>query len=162
VVTNSFEKVSNQVAQATSVPGYVRFANVAMRTMLRSGLPMKGYGGAKMYMLTVRGRKSGEPRSTPIAVMEQDGNRYLFAPFGVVDWVRNIRAAGVADLVRGRQVEHVRAEELSVEERALLIRWLVESGNQIGKNFGVPAGSSIGAYEAAAQTHPVFRLVHIG
>lgn len=132
-----------------------------VRTLLRTGIPLRGYGGAQMYMLAVRGRKSGEPRSTPVALMERDGNRYLFAPFGIVDWVRNLRAAGVADLVRGRRVEHVRAEELPVAERALLIRWLVESGNQIAKNFGVPAGSPLAAFEEAAHVHPVFRIIHL-
>ena len=70
------------------VPGFVRVGNAVVMTLTRLGVPL----GA-MALLTVRGRKSGQPRTTPVAVIEQDGDRYLIAAYGIVDWVRNLRAS---------------------------------------------------------------------
>jgi deazaflavin-dependent oxidoreductase (nitroreductase family) len=65
--------------------------------LLRLGVKM-----GPMILLTVRGRKSGQPRTTPVAMTEHDGKRYLVGTFGDVNWVRNLRAAGEATLRSGR------------------------------------------------------------
>src|SRR5215469_5916789 len=84
------------------VPLSVRVGNLLTTTLLRAGVKL-----GSMALLTVRGRKSGLPRTTPIAVGEQDGQRWLIGAYGVVDWVRNLRAAGEAILTQGRRSEHI-------------------------------------------------------
>jgi len=73
-------------------------------------------------LVTIRGRKSGLPRTAPLAVIEVSGRRWVWAPWGEVQWVRNLRAAGAATIaVRGRQ-EEVHATELGPAERVEFFR----------------------------------------
>src|SRR4051812_38613730 len=104
------------MAKASPVPTFVRLANVMTTTLLRAGFKLMGPGNCPLYLLTVRGRKSGQPRTTPIATLEHAGQRYLMTPYGVVDWVRNLRAAGTAILTRGRRDEQIRVLELPSDE----------------------------------------------
>src|SRR3954464_11811139 len=104
------------MAKASPVPMFVRLANVMTTTLLRAGFKLIGPGDCPLYLLTVRGRKSGQPRTTPIATLERAGQRYLMTPYGVVDWVRTLRAAGAATLTRGRRAEPVRVTELPSTE----------------------------------------------
>jgi deazaflavin-dependent oxidoreductase (nitroreductase family) len=67
-------------------------------------------------LLTVCGRTSGQPHMVPVILVEQDGQRFLVAPYGVVQWVRNLRAAGTATLRRGRRSESISASELPARE----------------------------------------------
>jgi deazaflavin-dependent oxidoreductase (nitroreductase family) len=129
--------------------------------MLRAGLKVSGPNKAPMYLLTVRGRKSGQPRATPIVVIAQDGNRYLLAPFGAVDWVRNLRAAGEATLTRGRRSETIHARELPIGEAgSVLKRGLEGRGipSFLMKYFELSPQSSPEELEASAARHPVFLL----
>lgn len=146
------------MTSATPVPRYVRAANVLTRNLLRAGLPMYGPGHSPMYLLTVRGRKSGEPRTTPIATIEQDGERYLMTPYGVVDWVRNLRAAGEATLTRGRRPEKFRAIELPPGEAAVVLKRFIETGNPIGRFFEIAPNASGEEFARKAATHPVFLM----
>ena len=73
-----------------------RLANILMRLLLRLGLAPR-----TTMLLTVPGRRSGTPRSTPVTLVEEDGQRWLVAPYGPVGWVRNARAAGQVELSRG-------------------------------------------------------------
>ena len=109
-----------------------------------------------MYLLTVRGRKSGEPRTTPIATIEQDGERYLMTPYGVVDWVRNLREAGEATLTRRRRPERFQAIELPVSEATIVLKRFIETGNPIGNFFEITADASDEEFARKAATHPVF------
>lgn len=143
-------------APATPVPRFVRMANVLTRNLLRAGLPIYGPGHSPMYLLTVRGRISGEPRTTPIATIEQDGNRYLMTPYGVVDWVRNLRSAGGATLTCGRRPEKFRAIELPVTEATVVLKRFIETGNPIGRFFEIAASASDEEFTRKAGTHPVF------
>ena len=145
------------MAKASPVPRFVRMANVLTTTLLRAGFKLKGFG-TPMYLLTVRGRKSGQPRTTPIAVVERDGKRYLFTPYGAVDWVRNLRAAGEASLTRARHTEVVRALELPSDEAGPVLKALIETGNPISGYFGVAPDASRAEFERAAISHPVFLL----
>lgn len=149
------------MATTSQVPTFVRLGNMLTRTLLRTGLKVNGPNNVPMYMLTVRGRKSGQPRTTPIVVIEQDRKRYLVAPFGEVDWVRNLRAAGEAALTRGRRTEAVRAKELPRDEASLVLQRSVEHGRVpsfLAKYFDVTAQSSPEEFNAAAARHPVFLL----
>ena len=100
------------MAKTSQVPLSVRLGNVLSTTLLRAGLPLVGRGNHPMYLLTVRGRTSGQPRTVVLAIIEKNGKRYLCTPFGVGDWVRNLRAAGEAILTRGRRSETINAREL--------------------------------------------------
>ncbi len=82
------------MAKTYQAPMYVRLGNILTLTLLRAGVKLVGLGNYPMYLLTVRGRKSGQPRTVLIAIIERNGKRYLGAPFGVVAWVRNLRAGG--------------------------------------------------------------------
>jgi deazaflavin-dependent oxidoreductase (nitroreductase family) len=91
--------------------------NPIARTLMRAGVPL-GFNG----LVTIRGRKSGLPRTTPVAIIEVSGRRWVWAPWGDVQWVRNLRAAGRATItVRRRQIE-VLATELDATQRVAFFR----------------------------------------
>ena len=146
------------MTKKSNVPTFVRMANVMTSALLRAGVKLMGPGKSPMYLITVRGRKSGLPRSTPIASIELDGQRYLLTPYGVVDWVRNLRAAGTANLTRGRRTEEVRAVEVPESEASRILKSFIQTGNPIGKFFGVPAESSQEDFDRLATAHPVFLI----
>lgn len=104
-------------ARPSSVPPWVRFFNPIARLLLAVGVPM-----GPNVLLTVRGRRTGVLRTTPVAVIETSDRRWLLAPFGETDWVRNLRAARRATIRRGRRSEAVSAIELTPAERVAFIR----------------------------------------
>ncbi len=150
------------MAKQNQAPRFVRVANVLTTTLLRAGLPIVGpglvMGKYPMYLLTVRGRKSVQPRTVPLAIIERNGKRYVGSPYGIVDWVRNLRAAGEAILTRGRRSETVNARELPKGEAALVLREDIKGGNPFGRNYGVTADSSLEEFERAVVSHPLFVL----
>jgi deazaflavin-dependent oxidoreductase (nitroreductase family) len=125
-----------------------------------SGATRLGLGFWGSRVLRVRGRKSGQWRSTPVNLLSFDGKRYLVAPRGETQWVRNLRAAGGGELVLGRRTEAFRAVELSDTEkppvlRAYLKRWKAEVGIFFD---GVSAGSPEDDLARIAPRHPVFSV----
>lgn len=146
------------MAKPDKAPLFVRVANVLTITLARAGFKLVGFGKYPMYLLTVRGRKSGQPRTVPIVILERDGKRYLASPYGMVNWVRNLRAAREATLTRGRHSETVNAMELPISEAALVLRDEMRDGNPFARYFGVTADSSPEEFERAAGGHPVFLL----
>jgi deazaflavin-dependent oxidoreductase (nitroreductase family) len=72
-------------------------------------------------VLSVRGRTSGQPRSTPVVVLEHDGERYLVTPYGNTEWVRNLRAAGSGQLKQHGRTEEFTVTEVPVEQRPPII-----------------------------------------
>ncbi len=129
--------------------------------MLRAGIPM-----GPNALITVRGRKSGEPRTTPVALIEIGGRRWVSSPYGDVNWVRNLRAAGRASLTVARRQENVTATELDSDERVVFFRDLMGPYvKRIPLGLGrLMIGSVLGAKDiledpaAAAERHPVFEL----
>ncbi|HYB24191.1 MAG TPA: nitroreductase family deazaflavin-dependent oxidoreductase [Solirubrobacteraceae bacterium] len=112
-------------------------------------------------VLEVRGRSSGQPRRTPVNLLTFEGQRYLVAPRGETQWVRNLRASGEGRLLLGRHSEPFTAVELADEQekapilRAYLKRWKAE----VGVFFdGVGPDASEQELRQAAPKHPVFRL----
>jgi deazaflavin-dependent oxidoreductase (nitroreductase family) len=156
------EKEKEPMAKTNQAPRPVRVANVLITTLLRAGLPLVApglvIGNYPMYLLTVRGRKSGLPRTVPLVIIERNGKRYVGSPYGIVDWVRNLRAAGEATLTRGRRAETVNARELAKDEATLLLREDIKGGNPFARYFGVTADSSLEEFERAAVSYPVFIL----
>jgi deazaflavin-dependent oxidoreductase (nitroreductase family) len=112
-------------------------------------------------VLSVRGRKSGQMRSTIINLFTYEGSQYLLAPRGHTEWVRNLRAAGEGELRLGRRVEHFSPVEVADADKEPLIRlylrkWAWETGAFFD---GLKADSPASEIEAAAPGFPVFRIV---
>ena len=108
--------------------GAARVFNSVVATLTRLGVSVWG-----SRVLRVQGRKTGEWRSTPVNLLTIDGVRYLVAPRGTTQWVRNLRAIGTGELAVGRRVERFRATELADTDkpavlRAYLKRWKFEVG----------------------------------
>jgi deazaflavin-dependent oxidoreductase (nitroreductase family) len=143
------------------VPSLVGFFNPIAQRLLGVGVPM-----GPNALITVRGRKSGEPRTTPVAVVEIDGRRWVIGTFGQTNWVRNLRAAGEATLTIGKRQESVTASELSAPEAAaFLSEVLAPFIRRIPLGLGSwMIGSVLGARDIlddpveAAPRHPVFEL----
>jgi deazaflavin-dependent oxidoreductase (nitroreductase family) len=130
--------------------------NRAVALLTKAGLSVWG-----SRELRVRGRKSGEWRSTPVNLLTHDDRRYLVAPRGETQWVRNLRAAGGSGELRlGRRVEKFHATEIADADkedvlRAYLKRWKAE----VGVFFdGVGADSPAEDVRRIAPKHPVFVL----
>lgn len=125
-----------------------------------SVLTRLGVGVLGSRELRVRGRKSGEWRSTPVNLLTVNGERFLVAPRGETQWVRNLRLAGGGELRIGRRTQAFQATELSDADkvpilRAYLKRWKVEVGVFFA---GVGADAGDDAFLRIAPDHPVFRL----
>ena len=99
------------------VPRWVPFFNVVARPLLAIGVPM-----GPDVLITVRGRKSGLPRTTPVTICDYGGRRGVISPFGETNWVRNLRAAGRATVTIRRRKEDVVAVELGQAEAIEFIR----------------------------------------
>jgi deazaflavin-dependent oxidoreductase (nitroreductase family) len=156
------------MAKRYRVNAFDRINNAMISSLLHLGINVWSFS-----LLTVRGRKSGRLIETPLAIFVQEGNRYLIAPYGAMNWVRNLRAAGgEAILTHGRRTEKIHAIELSPVEAAPIFREAVRSGPP-----GIPAAifrgyrslfvlpylnvntnSSLEEYEREVLTHPVFLL----
>ena len=150
------------MAKTEKAPWFTRWGNLLTTPLLRAGVKLVGPGHYPLYLLTVRGRKSGQPRTVPIALMEQHGKRYLAATYGVVDWVRNLRAARKAILTRGGRAETVNARELSQGEAALVLRAEIKrtplARYMAGRFYGVTADTPLEQFERTMLTHPIFVL----
>ncbi len=111
-------------------------------------------------VLRVRGRKSGEWKTTPVNVLTIDGQRYLVAPRGVTQWVRNLRVAGGGELAVGRQVQAFTADELPDDAKAPILRkYLHRWKFEVGVFFdGLDANASDEQLAAAAPGFPVFHI----
>ena len=114
-------------------------------------------------VLGVRGRTSGEMRTTPVNLLTVDGERYLVSPRGVTQWVRNIRVAGEAELRIGRRVEPIRVLELTDDEKPAILRpYLKRWKFEVGVFFdGVDASASDEVLRKIAPGHPVFRVLAV-
>jgi deazaflavin-dependent oxidoreductase (nitroreductase family) len=142
---------------ATQVPSWVPYFNPIARLLLAAGVPM-----GPNVLITLRGRKSGQPRTTPVTIIEHAGRRGVISPFGEVNWVRNLRVAGRATITVGRRKEEVSAVELGPAEAVEFIRdvlapharstriggWIVRHVDKI--NYDNPV--------EAAKGRPVFEL----
>ena len=127
--------------------------NRIVRALLRLG-----WGPAATYLLVVPGRRSGVPRSTPVTLVEDDGRRWLVAPYGEVAWVRNLRAAGCATLSRGGHVEAITVREVGVDEAAPVLRMYVRRVPITRPYFDARPESDLDAFLAEAPRHPVFTV----
>jgi deazaflavin-dependent oxidoreductase (nitroreductase family) len=136
-------------------PWWLKYVNRVMIGLQKLGL---NFGSV---VLTVPGRKSGKPRSTPVTPMTVDDKVYVVGGLPRSDWTANARAAGEGTLHRGRHTERVRLVEMSVEDaRPLLRKFPVKVPSGVGfiKNAGLVTGPNPYEFEALAGKCPVFRL----
>lgn len=125
-----------------------------------AGLSRLGISLAGSRVLEVKGRKSGEWRQTPVNPLEFEGARYLVAPRGHAQWVRNMRISGGGRLIHGRRVEEFTAIEVPEDERPELLRAYLEKWKwEVGAFFGgVGPDSSDEELRRIAPDHPAFRI----
>lgn len=148
--------MSTEIRTVPRVPLYVRFVNPILRPLLRLGLRIP-----PMALLTVHGRRSGESRTTPVGLLVLNGHRYLFSAFGDVNWVRNLRAAGVATIGVGRRRETLCAAELSAEAAGPVIRSILKTpayASVVRPYFPVVEDAPLSEFVQEARRHPVFEL----
>ncbi len=131
-----------------------RGLNAVVRPLARLGLT-----GPRTHVLTVRGRSSGRLWSTPVSIVREGEARWLVAPSGDRNWVRNARAAGWVELRRGRRRERLAVEELPSAEALPVLRRYYELGRVTRPFFEVDLSSPDEDWLAEAPCHPVFRLV---
>jgi deazaflavin-dependent oxidoreductase (nitroreductase family) len=112
-------------------------------------------------VLYVRGRKSGELRSNPVNLLIFEGEKYLVAPRGVTQWVRNLRVAGEGQLRVGRRVEHFKPVELNDDEKPALLRAYLKRWKwEVGMFFdGVDAKAPEDKLREIAPGYPIFRII---
>lgn len=140
-----------------AAPRWVTIFTPLARRLLASRIPL-GLNG----LITIRGRKSGLPRTTPVAIIDVSGRRWVWAPWGDVHWVRNLRAAGRATVtMRGRN-DDVRATELDTPQRLEFFRDVLGPLAR-GIPFGVwfirtVDGVDLDDPDEAAVGRPVFEL----
>src|ERR671932_1225274 len=109
----------SRMSEEARLPRWLKLANPVIVALQRRGVVI-----GTMRLLSVPGRKSDKMRTTPISPLTVDGKRYIIAGLERADWVKNARSAGWGILARGRKQERVVLVELSVEERASVLREL--------------------------------------
>jgi F420H(2)-dependent quinone reductase len=154
------------------VGAFVRANNAVMRSLVNAGVRIGTFA-----VLTVPGRKTGRPVHVPLVVFPYAGNDHLVASYGVVNWVRNLRAAGGrAELRRGQVTEKITAVELPAEQAGPVLSFSLHSGppgipRLIVRLFrrylvlpylDVDMNSSADDFVRAARNHPVFRVQPAG
>jgi deazaflavin-dependent oxidoreductase (nitroreductase family) len=137
-------------------PAWLKRMNRLVVGMQRFGVP-----AGPSQVLTVPGRKSGVPRSTPMTPFEHDGGLYTVAGYPGADWAANARAAGAGTLTRGRRTRNVRIVELSAEDSRPVLRAFavkVPVGVGFAKRSGLVVDGTPDEFERLAGRLAVFRL----
>lgn len=139
-------------------PAFVGAFNSIVKRLARIGIPM-----GPNALLTVRGRRSGEPRTTPVAVVAVGGRRWVQSPFGDVNWVRNLRAMGEGALTQGKRQQPVDAVELRGDEAVTFYKDVLAPylrRQRFGKTMAgmLGLGDVLDDPAGAAARHPVFEL----
>jgi deazaflavin-dependent oxidoreductase (nitroreductase family) len=150
----------DSIGKIHGVPFYVPVLNPLMKSFLHLGVP-----AGPMTLLTVRGRKTGRPHTTPVGLFKLENRRYVFDTFGNADWVRNLRAAGEAVVGRGWSRRDVTALELSPDKSALVLREIFAPyvASRIRSSFlrmgyGLTKNSTMDDYAREARRHAGFEL----
>jgi deazaflavin-dependent oxidoreductase (nitroreductase family) len=148
-------------AMNSSIPAFreptpfEKFFNRALGTLIGWGV-----GPKHVYLLEVRGRKTGKRYATPVDPLELHSKRYLVAPRGRTQWVRNAEAAGEIVLRRGRDRRRFRLCMIpDAEKPPILKAYLENCKREVQRYFSVPAGSPAEAFVAIASSYPAFELL---
>jgi deazaflavin-dependent oxidoreductase (nitroreductase family) len=140
----------------------IRFGNRMVTPLIRWGLPM-GVKRAPMALLTVRGRRSGLPRTTPVALATRDDGWLLVAVYGVSDWSRNLETAGEAEVTLHGETTRVTARRLPPSEAASVLRDSIADAPRMIRRMTAPyfdavLDSSLADWAQESVDHPVFQL----
>jgi deazaflavin-dependent oxidoreductase (nitroreductase family) len=151
IMTN-MNSVIPEFRQPTAVE---KFFNRALGALIGMGI-----GPAHIYLLEVRGRKTGKLYTTPVDPLELNGKRYLVAPRGRTQWVRNAEAAGEIVLRRGGHYQKVRLRSISDPEKPPILKaYLDQYKREVQRYFPVTAGSPPEAFTNVAASYPAFELL---
>ena len=153
-------KTISNVKGISHAPLYVRLLNPLISGLLRIGFPI-----GPMILLTVRGRKTGQYRTTPVGLFEVNGRRYLVSTFGKVNWVYNLRAAREAILTHGFSKKRYEVVELSPSDAAPIYRGVFAPylasffmRPMVRAWYGVTSDTSLNELVNMALKHPIFEL----
>lgn len=131
-----------------------RLGNLLITPLARLGL-----AGKRTHILTVRGRKSGRRYSTPVQLVIDDRGRWLVAPYGEREWVKNARASGEVELTRAGKSKRHAIEEVTLDEAAPVLREYLRTTPIVKAYFDADADAPLEAFIAEAASHPVFRVL---
>lgn len=145
------------MAKTYQINGITRFVNRILVGLIRMGIMP-----AKMYVLTVRGRKTGKLYSMLVFPVIEGDRRYVVSPYGEVSWVKNARVSGEVTLARGSKQETLKLQELPAQEAAPILKAYITANAVIRQYFTVTLESPMEAFEAEASAHPVFELLVAG
>lgn len=121
-----------------------------------------GLGFSHTYLLQVRGRKSGRLYSTPVDLLELGGKRFLVAPRGRTQWVRNAEAAGEVTLKKGSTRQRFRLRPIpDADKPEILKAYLDNFKREVQRYFPVPAGSPVQTFCDLTQSYPAFELIAV-
>jgi len=119
-----------------------------------------GLGPSHIHLLQVRGRKSGKLFSTPVDLLDLQGKRYLVAPRGRTQWVRNAEAAGEITLKKGSTRQQFRLRPISGAEKLPILKGYLDSfKREVQRYFPIPAGSPSESFAPIAENYPAFELL---
>ena len=125
-----------------------------------SWLASLGLTPSNAVTLEVRGRRSGQVRSTAVIWVEHEVEHYLVSPRGESEWVRNVRAAGGDPVIRHRGRRKVHLEEVPAQQRAPILQtYLRKTASMTRQLFELDPKANIDEFERIAARHPVFRIV---
>ena len=118
-----------------------------------------GFGLAHNFLLEVQGRKSGRVYATPVNVLNHENKRYLVAPRGDTQWVRNVVVSQKATLVRGAKRENVRMRAIADDAKPEILKAYVDRYRlTVQRYFPIPAGSPLKDFEPLVGRYPVFEI----
>ncbi len=119
-----------------------------------------GIGPGHIYLLQVRGRKSGKLYSTPVDLLQLNGKRYLVAPRGRTQWVRNAEVAGEVTLKKGSKIQKYRLRAIANPDKPEILKAYLDSfKREVQQYFPIPAGSPAQDFAAVAESYPAFELL---
>jgi deazaflavin-dependent oxidoreductase (nitroreductase family) len=130
-----------------------RVVNIIMTALLRVGV-----GPKSTYLMTTKGRRSGQLRTTPVTLVEHGTDRWLVAPYGTVSWVHNVRANPTLELRRGRYREQLRAQEVTAATAGPVLHRYVQAVAVTRPYFDAGPDDPDTAFVNEAAKHPVFEL----
>lgn len=136
------------------LPEEIRQRNEAIKSN-----PQMTEGMGPVHLLSVPGRKSGALRSTPISLLEFNGQRWLVAGFAEADWVRNIQVSGWGVLTKGRQPERVTVAEVAPEGRAPILQAFIQRMRGGRFAYSIGPDEPLAAFAAVAPNYPIFQII---
>ena len=152
---NGMDEMQPPSTQFTQPNLMDRFFNRAFGFLIKIGL-----GLSHNYLLEVRGRKTGRIYSTPVNLLERGDKKYLVAPRGYTQWVRNVIASGEASLVKGLKREEVYLRPIADEAKPDILKdYLDRYTPTVQRYFPIQAGSQAQSFQSLAARYPVFEVI---